>query len=105
MLLHGIALLLIASPCFAQTTGAATSNSPLDDITALTAQANQGNADAQIKLGGAHLSRRGVAQSNAEPVRLFRAAPENGNAKRRAVLGPLYAAGVARGRDDGGTTQ
>jgi hypothetical protein len=51
MILRSIAFLLVASACLAQTTGSATDSNSPKDISALTAQANQGNPDAQLKLG------------------------------------------------------
>src|SRR6266851_3890065 len=95
MLLRTVAFFLIAFTCFAQTARPAGTPNSQDDITALTAQANQGNAGAQLKLGDAYLRGRGVPQNNAEALRLFRAAADNGNAEAQYVLGSLYAAGIA----------
>jgi TPR repeat protein len=69
MILRSIAFLLVASACLAQTTGSTTASDSPEDIPALTTQANQGNADAQLKLGDAYLRGRGVTQNNAEAVR------------------------------------
>src|SRR5258705_10708467 len=94
MILRSIALLLTASTCLAQTTGAVTECKSPNEIATMKAQANQGNADAQLKLGDAYLRGRGVAQNNAEAVRLFREAADKGNADAQYALGSLYAAGI-----------
>lgn len=94
MILRSIPLLLlIASTCLAQTTGLVTTSNSPDDITAITARADQGDADAQLKLGDAYLRGRGVAQSDAEAIRWFRSAADKGNAAAQYALGSLYAIG------------
>jgi hypothetical protein len=50
MIIRLIALLLVAPACLAQTNESPTTSTPLNDIPALTAQANQGNVDAQLKM-------------------------------------------------------
>ena len=105
MILRGIALLLIAAKCLAQNPGSATTSSSPDDIAAITAQANQGNTDVQLKLGDAYLRGRGVTQNDAEAIRWFRAAAEKGNAEAQYALGSLYAIGKGIGRDDAEATK
>jgi len=105
MILCGIAYLLIASSWPAQTAGSAAPSISQDDIKVITAQANQGDAEAQLKLGDAYLRGRGVTQNGAEAIRWFRASAEKGNAEAQYVLGNLYEVGIALRQDDAEATK
>jgi hypothetical protein len=60
--------LLIVPVCLAQTNQSPKASSQPDDISAITAQANQGNSDAQIKLADAYLRGRGSRLDRARPI-------------------------------------
>jgi hypothetical protein len=94
-----IVLLLMTPACLAQTNGSAPSGQS-DDIVAITAQANQGNTDAQLKLGDAYLRGRGVKQNDAEAFRWFLIAAEKGNAEAQYHVGSHYPIGRGVNRDD-----
>src|SRR5580704_3085529 len=92
--------LLIVPVCLAQTNQPPTASSQPDDINAISAQANQGNPDAQIKLADAYLRGRGVTENDAEGFRWFLAAAEKGNAEAQYSVGSLYAIGKGVNSDD-----
>jgi cytochrome bd-type quinol oxidase subunit 1 len=48
-----IAFLLVVPACLGQTNGSATAGNQPDEIAAMTADANQGNTNAQLKLADA----------------------------------------------------
>src|SRR5438477_6792709 len=100
IMLCGTAHLLIAATCLAQTAKPAATPSSLDDIAAITAHANEGNTEAEVKLGDAYMRGRGVPQDGAKALRWFRAAAEKGNADAQYELGNLYGAGIAVKQDD-----
>src|SRR5436190_6957828 len=89
MFLRFITCLLITSMCHAQTTGSPTPPGPPGDIAAITAQADQGDTEAQIKLGDAYLRGLGVTRNDAEAVRWFSLAANKGNAKAQFILAPI----------------
>src|SRR5260370_25040630 len=92
--------LLITPACLAQTNGSTTAPGQPDDIATITAQANQGNVDAQLKLADAYLGGRGVTQNDAEGFRCFLMAAETGTAEAQYNVGSLYAIGRGGSRDD-----
>jgi TPR repeat protein len=100
MIIRLIALLLVAPACLAQTNESPTTSTPLNDIPALTAQANQGNVDAQLKIADAYLRGSGVTQNDKEGFRWFLMAAEKGNAEAQYAVGSLYAIGRGVSRDD-----
>jgi TPR repeat protein len=53
-------------------------------------RAEQGEADAQFRLGVMYADGRGVPQNDAEAVRWFRLAAEQGNVGAQAALGRAY---------------
>jgi TPR repeat protein len=55
--------------------------------------AEQGNADAQMRLGVMYVDGRG-AQDDAEAVKWYRKAAEHGRASAQAVLGVMYESGL-----------
>ena len=55
--------------------------------------ANQGNADAQIKLGLMYLRGDGVPQNDGEALKWYRLAADQGNAYAQANLGLMYHVG------------
>src|SRR5271170_3548639 len=100
-MIHRILFLLLIVPvCLAQTKQSPTASGQPDDITAITAQANQGNPDAQFKRADAYLRGRGVTENDAEGFRWFLAAAEKGNAEAQYAVGSLYAIGKGVNPDD-----
>jgi|TARA_B100001971_G_C17950351_1_gene412215 hypothetical protein len=63
------------------------------DIDTLRAQAEQGDANAQYRLGGLYRDGTGVQQDYTEAVRWYRLAAEQGLAEAQFVLGGMYAFG------------
>ena len=57
------------------------------------AAAEQGDADAQAKLGSAYATGKGVDKDHREAVRWLRAAAEQGHARAQLILGSAYANG------------
>jgi cytochrome bd-type quinol oxidase subunit 1 len=71
-----IAFLLVVPACLGQTNGSATTGNQPDGIAAMTADAKQGNTNAQLKLAGAYMRGRGVTQNDAEGFLWFPGFPE-----------------------------
>ena len=71
------------------------SDAPLspDQISQLQAKAQAGDPGAQISLGKAYEAGSGVAQSDAQAVRWYRAAADQGNAEAQDCLGFMYRLG------------
>ena len=63
------------------------------EIDALRAQAEQGDAEAQYRLGFMYAEGRGVPQDDAEAVRWYRLAADQGDARAMSNLGGMYAGG------------
>ena len=61
-----------------------------DDISAVTKQAEQGDADAQCSLGKMYYDGQGVPQDYAEALKWSRKAAEQGNADAQNRLGVMY---------------
>ena len=55
--------------------------------------AEQGDAEAQFRLGACYAAGQGVSQSYTEAAKWFRKAAEQGNAKAQFALGVCYHAG------------
>ena len=62
--------------------------------------AEQGNAEAQINLGGMYLYGKGVPQDNSKAVKWFRKAAEQENAMAQKNIGWLYEQGKGVPQDD-----
>jgi TPR repeat protein len=71
--------------------------SPIDEIKVL---ANQGDHDAQNKLGAAYYNGTGVEKNMAEAARWFRQAAEKGYAKAQHNLGIMYYVGEGVPHDE-----
>ncbi len=69
-------------------------------ITDLRARAEQGNAEAQLGLGGMYFSGRGVPEDAAEGVRWWRLAAEQGHLPAQTGLGGRYYNGRGVVRDE-----
>jgi TPR repeat protein len=69
------------------------SKRPPIDITALTAKAAHGDAQAQASLGDAYVNGDGVTNSYAEAAKWYRLAADQTNAAGQFGLGQLYEAG------------
>jgi TPR repeat protein len=65
-----------------------------------SADAEQGDADAQNKLGSLYDAGRGVAKDNAEAVRWYRKAADQGGASAQYNLGVMYDEGEGVMEDD-----
>jgi len=61
--------------------------------------ADQGHADAQVKLGWAYAAGEGVAKDPIEAVKWFRKATEQGNAGAQFNLGVMFLKGDGRGQE------
>jgi uncharacterized protein len=61
--------------------------------------AEQGNAEAQNKLGGMYLEGKGVPQDYKEAVKWYRLAAEQGNAQAQVNLGEMYYDGLGVPKD------
>jgi len=70
------------------------------ELDALRARAEQGDADAQVRLGRSYASGTGVPQDDAEAVRWYRLAAEQGGATAQVNLGVMYAEGTGVPQDD-----
>ena len=66
----------------------------------LTPLAEQGNADAQYKLGGMYEQGQGVTKDEAEAVKWYRKAAEQNDAEAQCNLGLAYATGQGVARDE-----
>ena len=62
--------------------------------------AEQGNAEAQSKLGAMYYLGDGVPEDDAEAVRWFQMAAEQGHAEAQTILGLMYAKGEGVPEDD-----
>ena len=71
-----------------------------DSLAALIAAAEEGDAAAQVNLGGLYRYGLGVAEDDAEAVRWYRAAAEVGDAAAQFNLGDLYRHGEGVPEDD-----
>ncbi|MEJ6595360.1 tetratricopeptide repeat protein [Parasphingorhabdus sp.] len=60
----------------------------------LLADAERGNADAQLNLGVIYLKGKGVPENEIEATKWYRLAAEQGNAEAQYNLGLLYATGA-----------
>ena len=67
--------------------------------TSVREAAEQGDADAQFKLGVAYYKGQGVTQDYAEAARWYRKAADQGNANAQCYLGSLYAVGRGVSQD------
>ena len=65
----------------------------------LTELAEQGDADAQSKLGWAYTHGKGVAEDDAEAAKWFRKAADQGYAQAQTNLGVMYAEGDGVAKD------
>ncbi|MEO8593490.1 MAG: tetratricopeptide repeat protein [Candidatus Solibacter sp.] len=63
------------------------------DIQAVLAGAQKGDAEAQVVLGIMYATGEGVAQSDAEAVRWYRKAADGGNAQAQTNLGTMFCEG------------
>jgi hypothetical protein len=61
--------------------------------------ADQGNAEAQDRLGTMYVVGEGVPKNNSEAVKWYRRAADQGNADAQSHLGLMYAAGEGVPRD------
>ncbi len=68
-------------------------------LTALTAQADSGNANAQFTLGGRYLRGEGVEQDNFAALRWFTLAAESGNANAQYNIAVMYLNGIGMVKD------
>jgi TPR repeat protein len=73
----------LCSPSFADTP-------PAKGIDAIRAKADQGNAEAQLKLGIMYYQGEGVSPDHAEAAKWLRKAADQGNAEAQLKLGFLY---------------
>ena len=71
-----------------------------DDLSAVRAQAEQGDAGAQFALGTMYQYGQGVAQDYGEALRWWRSAAEQGLLDATLALGNLYAGGTGIAKDD-----
>jgi TPR repeat protein len=66
---------------------------PVVDVEALQKQAEQGNSDAQLRLGRAYAQGNGVKRSYKEAAQWYRKAVDGGSLPAHTALGELYEAG------------
>ena len=71
-----------------------------DEVAALRAKANAGDADAQFNLGFMYGTGRGVPQDDVEAVSWYRQAAEQGHAGAQFELGYVYSVGQGVPQDD-----
>ena len=100
MVLRFLVLLTISAACFAQANKTSPPPQSSDDITALVAEAKQGNVNAQLKLADAYLRGKGIDENDSEGFRWFLAAAEEGSPDGQYNVGSLYAMGKGVNRDD-----
>ena len=81
------------SPNIILTSGAVTTMGSLKIIEETRARAEQGDAEAQFKLGRMYAKGEGVPQDYVQAVAWFRKAAEQGNAKGQNGLGAMYGSG------------
>ena len=80
--------------------GAQAQTSEAESFDALRAQAEQGDATAQLFLGITYSEGRGVPQDDAEAARWYRLAAEQGNTGAQISLGFKYLYGTGVPQDD-----
>ena len=91
-----LSLAVLSSPIQAQDSSRSTAPDPLDERftrALMLADAEQGDAHAQIALGMIYALGLGVPQDEREAVRWFRRAAEQGHAIAQDALGDRYANG------------
>ena len=71
-----------------------------ESVEQMKAKADQGNAEAQFKLGGMYYKGRGVPQDNAQAAAWYRKAAEQGDADAQYNLGVMYAKGLGVPQDN-----
>ncbi len=92
-----LAFVLLASACLAMFHPGC---SKVQDIDRLRQAADQGDAEAQNKLGYMYFTGEGVAKNDQEAVKWFRKAAEQGHAKAQFNLGLSYSKGEGVQEDD-----
>ena len=91
---------LVPRPGSAQdTTAPALDDLSTDSLKAWISAAEQGNAEAQIRLGILYRFGLGVPEDGAEAARWYRAAAEQGSASAQGSLGFMYANGLGVPKD------
>ncbi len=85
-------------PLNRQSQGAPQNNT--DEVSRLRMAAEQGDADAQFKLGVMYANGKGVPQNDTEAVRWWRMAAEQGDADAQTNLGVMYAKGEGVPKND-----
>ena len=95
--LTGIAFLYLRQPATAPMPSA--TPPPAIDVAGLTAKAEQGDAQAQTRLGKAFAQGEGVAQDYKQAARWCGQAASNGNAEAEVTFGELCQAGQGVPRD------
>ena len=71
-----------------------------DTITEIRRLADQGDADAQVRLGAMYYQGQDVPQDDTEAIRWLRLAAEQGRADAQFLLGAMYARGRGVAQDD-----
>ena len=80
-------LVVVCLICSLTAWGQGQGMSALDD---LIRSAEQGDADAQLSLGGMYDNGEGVPQDYVQAVKWYRLAAEQGNAMAQGILGNMY---------------
>ena len=94
----GILALLVVVACWGPTLQANDwKNAPISEV---QKAAEQGDVDAQGRLGVMYLHGRGVAQDDKQAAAWFRKAAEQGDAKAQRLLGMMYDIGVGVVQDN-----
>jgi hypothetical protein len=90
ILLAVLLSIIFLSAVFIYETAYKNNDPPIDELKLL---ANQGDMDAQNKLGAAYFNGKGIEKSAAEAQRWFRQSAEQGYAKAQYNLGVMYYVG------------
>ena len=91
-----VMLAMLVLPVFSQDAQPPTD----DDIAELGQKAEQGDAEAQAKLGAMYDDGLGVPADDEEAVRWYRAAADQGNADGQKHVGAMYVSGQGVPQDD-----
>ena len=94
-----LGVMCLIPPAIAQVQPSSTSALSPEEITQLEAKAKEGDASAQLSLGRAYDSGKGVPQNDQQAVKWYRAAAEQGNATAQDSLGVMFSSGRGVERD------
>ena len=85
-----MAILLVGGASYSCRKEKTAAEQETESLGRLRKAADQGNADAQARLGVRYAKGEGVPQDPAEAVRWFRKAADQGNADAQVFLGVMY---------------